>query len=215
MFPTIPNDALNAKLFKAVEQGDLEACQVLLGEGADPNSMHSTFSGYMLPLMVAVKKERVDIVHALLEYGANPNDGEFLHEAVRNCDLDCARVLLKFEADANGALYDLFSPNVSSFSPIPFAIALSMTNDGSDRFDMIDLLFSNGGNVEKAVKQASFPTPEFVEHLERLIRAKEAKELKKLISEQLMPVMPPDIKPATETKPCQVKARAKSRQRAM
>lgn len=57
-------------LYKAVERGDMNAINLLLDTGTDPNSRYT--SAERSPLQLAVSQGSVDIVVLLLRKGADP-----------------------------------------------------------------------------------------------------------------------------------------------
>lgn len=81
----------------------------LLIHGADPNSKDNTLCQY--PLNEAIIRGKIDIVKALLQYGADPNrliddpncpfDGTALHVAAYMGETEIAYLLLKNMADVN------------------------------------------------------------------------------------------------------------------
>lgn len=59
-----------SSLYKAVERGDMDAINLLLDTGTDPNSTYS--SAELSPLQLAVSRGYVDIVALLLKQGVDP-----------------------------------------------------------------------------------------------------------------------------------------------
>jgi ankyrin repeat protein len=111
-------DSDNHSLYAAIESRDLGDVQRLLSEGRDPNSTQQCYvidiDGYRLatdsqsdpPLFYAVEHGSPEIVAALLEKGANPNqvgsNGYVpLFDAILHADYDSVAVLLKNHADPN------------------------------------------------------------------------------------------------------------------
>jgi ankyrin repeat protein len=111
-------DSDNHDLYAAIEGRDLSDLQRLLSEGHDPNSTQQCYvidiDGYRLvtdpqpdpPLFYAVEHGSPEIVAALLEKGANPNqvgsNGYVpLFDAILHADYDSVAVLLKNHADPN------------------------------------------------------------------------------------------------------------------
>lgn len=77
MPPTSQNHANSpgTSLYKAVERGDMDAINLLLDTGTDPNSRYSSAeysSAERSPLQLAVSQGSVDIVVLLLKKGADP-----------------------------------------------------------------------------------------------------------------------------------------------
>lgn len=95
--------ALGRPLFFAAQQGHAEVVALLLGAGADPNTVF-TFGS---PLHAAARADHADIVKMLLDQGAEPDlaAGDFrqspLHEAAARGAIDAARLLLDRGADVN------------------------------------------------------------------------------------------------------------------
>jgi nucleoside phosphorylase/ankyrin repeat protein len=70
-FMTVPAERVGRVLARAAESGDLTILEMLLAAGADPNAR----DGERTALNGAVQRRSVDLVRALLERGANPNEG--------------------------------------------------------------------------------------------------------------------------------------------
>lgn len=97
-------DGCTALLY-AVSSGSLEATRLLLAANADPNLYDDGGFG---PLMVATQqKERIDIMKALLDAGANPNARTLeagltpLHHSLRSSAPYCAKAILLLKAGAD------------------------------------------------------------------------------------------------------------------
>jgi hypothetical protein len=68
----IANDKVRAKspLIVAVSSGQLSIVKVVVEAGADVNHESTWNRGKVLPIMVAIRKQNVDIIHYLLDVGA-------------------------------------------------------------------------------------------------------------------------------------------------
>ncbi|HMB73984.1 MAG TPA: ankyrin repeat domain-containing protein, partial [Gammaproteobacteria bacterium] len=137
-------------LHAAARTGHLEAVDLLLARGSDPNEVESNHD--QTALMWAANEGHVQIVSALLEAGADPNmrarmnlltertnadfpSGGFtaLMWAARNGHEDIVRTLVAGGADINMRNADLAS-----------AMMISIVND---RFDMAELLLELGADA--------------------------------------------------------------------
>jgi len=111
-------DSDNHELYAAIEGRDLGNLQRLLSEGHDPNSTQQCYvidiDGYRLvtgpqsdpPLVFAVEHGSPEIVAALLEKGANPdqvgsNGYAPIFDAILHADYASVTALLKNHADPN------------------------------------------------------------------------------------------------------------------
>jgi ankyrin repeat protein len=75
----------------------------LLARGADPNGFFVNEYGRMSALYGAAGvKHDPELTRALLESGANPDDGESLYHAAYADSADCVRILLEHGATVNG-----------------------------------------------------------------------------------------------------------------
>jgi uncharacterized protein len=94
-------EEINKQLIKAIEEADFNQVLEVLSRGADPNA-HSED----VPLFVAVRTGKTEIVQALLEAGADPNysDSErytILMFAAHAGYLEIVQVLLNAGANIN------------------------------------------------------------------------------------------------------------------
>jgi len=84
----------------------LRCTKLLLGAGADPNQswVDPVFPTHRLSALygAAGKQHHEGMTRALLDAGANPNDGESLYHAVESADPTCARRLLDAGAAIEG-----------------------------------------------------------------------------------------------------------------
>ena len=90
-------------LYRTVVSGILEATEVLLNSGADPN-IQTTMGE--TPLYQAVEMGKISHVNLLLQKGANPNISQIdglspLHLAVNRQNILIIKELLKYKADPN------------------------------------------------------------------------------------------------------------------
>ena len=75
----------------------------LLARGADPNAFFVNEYGEMSALYGAAgRRHDPELTRALLEAGANPDDGESLYHATEAESPDCVRILLEHGAEPNG-----------------------------------------------------------------------------------------------------------------
>jgi hypothetical protein len=98
-----PDRFNRSELWWAANEGELDAVQDLLAQGADPNAMD--FDGET-PLHAAARLGDADIVATLLDHGADPGalalyDTTPLHISVRDQRVEVTRQLLEQGADAN------------------------------------------------------------------------------------------------------------------
>lgn len=92
------------RLFYACEQGNVGRAERALAAGADIEKPGGLYEG--TPLMVAARKNHLEIVKCLLQHGANPNrrvkDSMALHDAVRHGkNVDVFNALVAAGADVN------------------------------------------------------------------------------------------------------------------
>ena len=90
-------------LYRTVVSGILDATELLLKNGADPNIQSSMGE---TPLYQAVEMEKISHVNLLLKNGANPNISQIdglspLHSAVNRQNILIIKELLKYNADPN------------------------------------------------------------------------------------------------------------------
>ena len=90
-------------LYRTVVSGILNATELLLNNGADPNIQSSIGE---TPLYQAVEMEKVSHVNLLLQKGANPNISQIdglspLHLAVNRQNILIIKELLKYNANPN------------------------------------------------------------------------------------------------------------------
>ena len=89
-------------LFYAVRSGNVEAIRALVRAGAAVNAKARGYTA----LTIAVEQKRRDLIDTLLELGADPNAGGSLEDAVREDNVEFARVLLESGANPNKASRD-------------------------------------------------------------------------------------------------------------
>jgi len=87
----------NTILHAAVEENDLNMCQILVAMGANIDALDLQNG---TPLMYAVKYNRSDVARYLLENGANPNTkGGILHQAANQGNVGLCQLLVSKGAD--------------------------------------------------------------------------------------------------------------------
>ena len=101
---------MSAKVFEAIERGDVEELRALLAAGADPNAIQSTGPGWR-PLHAAIEAIEeggpLAMIAVLLEHGAIVDAWDAKHDAtpllmaVFRDQLAAARLLLDAGADVN------------------------------------------------------------------------------------------------------------------
>ena len=133
-----PLDPGSADLFAAVRKGTAREVMALLGKGVNPNTCDPLTKNTVL--LVAAALNRLSIAKALLEAGANPNQGTALdtlplhlavaplqdrHGNVRAPNLRMAHLLLSFGADASARDADGLSALQLAAEPEKFARLLA------------------------------------------------------------------------------------------
>lgn len=96
------NDNLLTPLFLAAKLNDIEIIKILLHQNADINIIVEG----TVPLNLAIRSQRKDIVEAILKFGPNVNidtssDGTPLQCAVRKGNIEIAEILLHSGANVN------------------------------------------------------------------------------------------------------------------
>ena len=98
---------LQAELCAAVEDGDVEAVRKLLAvDGADPSVAEDAYPTFP-PILLAAQNGHDDVVRALLEYDADPNQAQNdigvtpVYSAAENGEVGVVLVLLGHHADPN------------------------------------------------------------------------------------------------------------------
>lgn len=127
---------LDENLFKAVENNHPEAARFLLKRGANAES-HDLKTG-STPLIIAILKENMETVQALIESGANPDKKNRtgvapLSIAANNGNFEIVKFLLENNAEVN-------IQNHNGFVPLHDAIE-------NGKIDIVKLLISYGANV--------------------------------------------------------------------
>lgn len=123
------------KIFKAVENNNLEELKDILSEGEDINSINASRS---TPLHIAVNMDNIEIVKLLIESDANINAIDKshdtpLHISSRKGDLEIAKLLIESGADINAR---------SDFDYTPLHSATAF-----DNLEIVKILVSSGANI--------------------------------------------------------------------
>ena len=100
---------VNEKLSQAVKADDYNGVKSLLKKGADPNFVTSNplIDGTSTPFHSAVRRNKLDIVRCMLEFGADVNlvdedgDSPLFSAVYRSTDPEIRKLLLENGADAN------------------------------------------------------------------------------------------------------------------
>ena len=152
-------------LYRTVIAGDLQASEILLNNGADPNiqcSMGET------PLYEAVDMEKINHVKLLLKHGANPNISQIdgltpLHLAVKRQNLFIVKVLLKYKANPNqvSTLYKQSPVHLAIKNSVDSMILLILVNAGGslileDKFNKKPIDYINSEDIKRIVSMIKF-----------------------------------------------------------
>ena len=101
-------------LIKAIENGDLEAAQIALRNGADVNKMWFE-SPYQTPLMIAASEGKKELAKLLVQHGAEVNTKDHLGDtalmwAANGDHLNVVEFLVEHGANVNAATTGPISP---------------------------------------------------------------------------------------------------------
>lgn len=81
----------------AARQGNINKVRSDLNKGANPNGV--SLIGGITPLRMAISGGHLDVIHLLLQHGADPTDG--LHQAIVCNRLDLVQLLITKGANVN------------------------------------------------------------------------------------------------------------------
>lgn len=111
---------MEAEFTKLIQNGSLEEVKEGLANGSLKQFLHRSICEGDFPLHVAAKARNPSMVRALLEAGANPNQGSevkgshkgytAMHEAAGNGDIDILNALKDHKADCNRSSDDGWYP---------------------------------------------------------------------------------------------------------
>ncbi len=120
----------------------------LLSKGADPNAKEHAKNYCSTLLECAVHINLNEAVEILLKYGADPNNGTLLHDAIRSYSLKIVELLLKYGADPN-----IDHPNID------LPLHLVMRHDSAEMPEIVELLLKYGADPNS--KDSKNHTPLF------------------------------------------------------
>ena len=139
---------LNDKLMECIQNGGtVEDVKKMLEMGADVNAPHGEFGGSPLMMAVAVYAGNTDLIHFLLEEGADLNqvDSEsrmtpLIAAATIARDINIVELLLDKGADANA---------VSKYTGSVLTSVLSLDDLGlASKMNLVNLLLEKGADVD-------------------------------------------------------------------
>lgn len=130
----IPNPTSNTGLHPLTDllqnnRVDYGSLSYLLSNGTKPDGTGEVVTDSEIPLHVAVKKNDIQAVRILLNYGADVNffiDSPVLISSVKNNNINLTRLLLEFGASPNINSFGLTSKDVSTsrgFDTFPLGLA--------------------------------------------------------------------------------------------
>ncbi|GHS93191.1 hypothetical protein AGMMS49949_06200 [Alphaproteobacteria bacterium] len=144
----------NSKLFNAIQNGDLEAVQQLLNEGADINAKDNSDQ---TPLFIAVSKKETEIIKLLLDtkgIAVNAKNQEAertsLHVAARDGFYDIVKLLVEKEADVQAG-------DKHRSTPLHYAAS-------NGKIDVVEFLVESGAKVDAKSIYADTPLHNASEH---------------------------------------------------
>lgn len=133
------------ELGEAINDGDVELVKTIVGSGLDINPECQSYE-ICRPIAWAVLSNKLDVIIALHELGADPN-GEnaygdtSLHYVVQEGLFDLLRPLMRLGGDIN-------KPNNFGISPF-----LAIVNAGY--FEIVEFLVANGADINQAHQNQS------------------------------------------------------------
>ena len=145
----VPGVSLEEELFKAIREEDVDTIRKLGEEGLNILNISEEFDRYELeaPLTLAIRKQSsCEVIQALVEMGANPNEtavveefpkNSLLYIALHNPTLDQARCLL--ELGANPDIYIMDEDGVGQY--------LLVEAIGWGDLNVVELLLEHGADV--------------------------------------------------------------------
>ena len=156
-------------LYRTIVSGIVNATELLLNNGADPNiqcSMGET------PLYQAVEMEKVPHVNLLLKKGANPNLSQIdglspLHSAINKQNILIIKELLKFGADPNNKskLYEQTPLHLAIKNNVdPMILLILVQYNGSlfikDKFGKTPLDYVSSEEMRKVIEKLKLENEE-------------------------------------------------------
>ena len=160
-------------LYRTIVSGILEATELLLNNGADPNIQSSMGE---TPLYQACEMEKISHVNLLLKKGANPNISQIdglspLHSAVNKQNILIIKELLKYNADPNNKtiLYEQTPLHFAIKNNVdPMILLILVQYNGSlilkDKFGKRPLDYVTSEEMKKVIEKLKYENGEEIEN---------------------------------------------------
>ncbi len=143
----------------------------LLSKGADPNAKEHAKNYCSTLLECAVHINLNEAVEILLKYGADPNNGTLLHDAIRSYSLKIVELLLKYGADPNSKDSKNHTPLFNALKVGSTDYVGSLIRHGAATNSIPLISYSVKENLEKRLERIKYSIRELEEALRDISEA--------------------------------------------